>query len=148
LAPISAEAPSGASLRHDGTYDRIREARREDDPHAPQGIWQRELKRADWAEVDRVGAAALVMRGKDLQIAAWLLEAWINLHGFAGARQGFALILGLCERYWNDLHPLPDGDDFGARIMTIEWVNERMRYPLANVAVTQPSDRGVAAWSW
>jgi type VI secretion system protein ImpA len=148
LTPVHDGAPTGESLRYDGIYDRLREARREEDASAPQGIWKRDLKRADWAEVDRVGSTALVMRGKDLQVAAWLLEAWVYLHGFAGARQGFALLLRLCERYWPELHPLPDGDDFGARILTIEWVNERLRVPLESVPVTKPADHGVRAWTW
>ena len=34
LYPISVERPAGESLRYEGTYDRIREARRQDDAGA------------------------------------------------------------------------------------------------------------------
>jgi type VI secretion system ImpA family protein len=148
LAPIQDGAPAGMALRYDPVFDRIREARREDDASLPQGIWARDLKRADWAEVDRVGSAAMVMRGKDLQVGGWLLEAWIRLHGFAGARQGFELLFGLADRYWAALHPLPDGTDFGARIATIEWVNEKLVATVASIPVTAPTDDAIRAWTW
>ena len=45
LAPISEKRPAGESLRYEGTYDRIMEARREDDPSLEQGVWKR-CKRA------------------------------------------------------------------------------------------------------
>ena len=47
VVPISDEKPSGESVRYTGTYDQIRQARREDDPGMKQGIWKTELKRAD-----------------------------------------------------------------------------------------------------
>ena len=148
LAPIQDAAPTGMPLRYDAVYDRIRESRREDDSSLPQGIWTRDLKRADWPEVNRVGTTAMVMRGKDLQVAAWLLEAWIHLHDFAGMRQGFELIFGLADRYWTGLHPLPDGTDFGARIATIEWVNEKLVAAIAAIPVTAPTDHAIRAWTW
>jgi type VI secretion system ImpA family protein len=148
LAPIQDAAPTGLPLRYDAVYDRIRESRREDDSSLPQGIWTRDLKRADWPEVNRVGTTAMVMRGKDLQVAAWLLEAWIHLHDFAGARQGFELMFGLADRYWPTLHPLPDGTDFGARIATIEWVNEKLSAVIAAIPVTAPTDHAIRAWTW
>ncbi len=149
LTPIQDAAPAGAPLRYDPVYDRIREARREDDSSLPQGIWTRDLKKADWSEVDRVGSAATVMRGKDLQVGGWLLEAWIHLHGFAGARQGFELLFGLADRcFWPTRHPLPDGADFGARTATIEWVNEKLVTAVAAIPVTAPADRAIRAWTW
>jgi type VI secretion system protein ImpA len=148
LAPIQGAAPSGMPLRYDAAFDRMKEARREDDASLPQGIWTRDLKRADWSEVDRVGTNAMVMRGKDLQMAGWLLEAWIHLHDFAGARQGFELLFGLADRYWDTLHPLPDGDDFGARASTLEWVNEKLSTAIASIPVTAPTDHAIRAWTW
>src|ERR1051325_2681596 len=88
LSPISAESPSGESLRYEGTYDRIRAARREDDPRLSRGIYEAEPKRADWRPVEALAVEALATRTKDLQIAAWLTEAWTKLYGLAGAREG------------------------------------------------------------
>jgi len=41
LAPIPGAKPSGENLRYAPVYDKIKEARREDDD-APQGEWQRD----------------------------------------------------------------------------------------------------------
>src|SRR5690242_11726955 len=87
LLPISEKAPSGEPLRYEGTYDRIMEARREDDASLEQGVWKRELKKADWILVNQLCLEALQKHSKDLQIAAWLLESWIHLRGFPGVRR-------------------------------------------------------------
>src|SRR4051812_43072758 len=85
LAPISPEMPAGENLRYEELYDRIRNARRED-PDLPMGVWETDLKRADWSLVEALCTEALEQRTKDLQIAIWLLEARIVLHGFSGVR--------------------------------------------------------------
>src|SRR5205085_2362578 len=53
LEPISAERPVGESLRYEGTYDRIQEARREDDQRLSQGIYRTHPKQADWEADER-----------------------------------------------------------------------------------------------
>ena len=40
LTPIPGANPSGPDLRYDPLYDRIKEARREEDD-VPQGVWKR-----------------------------------------------------------------------------------------------------------
>ena len=47
LNPIAGDNPSGRNLRSTPIYDKIREARREDE-ELPQGAWQIERKLADW----------------------------------------------------------------------------------------------------
>ena len=47
LQPIPGPHPGGASLRYDPVYDKLKEARREDDD-IPQGEWARQRKVADW----------------------------------------------------------------------------------------------------
>ncbi len=148
LAPIAGESPAGASMRYDALFDLLKDAKREEDASLPQGIWSREIKRADWPTVHNIGCEIVAHRSKDLQVGAWLLEAWIKLHGFAGARLGFAVLLGLCEQYWNDLHPLPDGGDQSARISTVEWINERLPVRILDVAITRPTDVDGRPWSW
>src|SRR5262245_38391261 len=100
LAPIPGENPAGQSVRYDGTYDALREARRADDPHMSQGEWVRELKVADWLVVMTRATEVLGARSKDLQVAAWLLEALVKRHGFAGLRDGLHLLWELQERFW------------------------------------------------
>ena len=88
LQPISAAHPAGNSLRYDSTYDRIQEARREDDQRLTQGIYRAVPKRADWETDEAICLEALEKRTKDLQIAGWLLEAWLHLRGFRGVEAG------------------------------------------------------------
>ena len=119
-APISTENPCGAWLRYDVTYDEVRDARREDDAGLPQGVWASELKRANWATVEKLCAEALSGRTKDLQLAAWLMEAWIQLDGFAGAARGFELMRRLCSTFWDGMYPALDNDP-APRLAPIQW---------------------------
>ena len=73
-----------------GMYDEIREARRADENLA-QGEWQTELKIADFPKVLKSWRRCTCSKSKDLQIAAWLSEALVKLHGFAGLRDGLKI---------------------------------------------------------
>ena len=148
LMPISGARPSGEPLRYSGLYDQIQEARREDDPALPQGVWKTELKKADWPEVERLCLDALETRSKDLQLAAWLLEAWIHLDDAAGAAQGFQLLAGLCESYWDSLHPEIEGDDLESRLAPLWWIDERLSETLRmHVALSRPEGDGSLAYT-
>ncbi|HTF64719.1 MAG TPA: type VI secretion system protein TssA, partial [Edaphobacter sp.] len=147
MAPISAERPCGEWLRYQGTYDQVREMRREDDAGLPQGVWQSELKRADWGAVETLCAEALVHRSKDLQLAAWLLEAWIQLDSFTGAWRGIELMRRLCSDFWEQMYPALDGQDLAARLAPIRWVNEKLARRLRRLRLTRPGMESVLAYS-
>src|SRR5580658_8919484 len=70
LNPIAGPSPAGESLRYEGTYDKIRDARTEDNPVLAQGVWKAPLKKAQWSEVANLCLDALETRTKDIQIAA------------------------------------------------------------------------------
>lgn len=149
LRPVSAERPAGDDLRYEGTYDRIREARREDDPRLSRGIYEAEPKRADWKAAEAACLEALATRTKDLQVAAWLLEAWIHRRGFAGVREGLRLLVALCETFWDDLYPRLDPDGgAGARAAPFQWINEKLPLKLKQVAVTAPQAADAEAYSY
>jgi type VI secretion system protein ImpA len=147
-APISAERPAGDDLRYDGTYDLIREARREDDPKQTQGIYKTELKKADWLEVERLCTHALANRTKDIQIAAWLTEAWLRLYGFAGCRDGLRLLAGLLEKYWPILYPELNEGDAGNRVGTFVWINEKLSMQLKLIPITLPKSNELHPYSF
>jgi type VI secretion system protein ImpA len=148
LAPVSEEAPAGAWLRFEPVYDEIKRLREHDDPALPQGVWQRELRRADWPAVAALCAATLETGSKDLQIAAWLTEAWIHLDGFPGLERGLRLIAGLCRAYWPDLHPALEGEDAEARLAPVAWVADRLQLPLKLVPVTSPAGEDATPYGW
>ena len=126
LTPISAEAPAGVSLRYEGTYDKIREARREDDPSIPTGVWERTLKVADYGAVQKLGDEALERRSKDLQIAAWLVDTWAHVYGLAGVRRGIELTAGMCARFWDAMFPVIEDGEEEARARIFDWVDDAL----------------------
>jgi type VI secretion system ImpA family protein len=148
LAPISVERPSGESLRYAGLHDEIQELRREDDATLPQGVWKRELKRADWDAVAAACSAALGSRTKDLQVAAWLLEAWLHLDGLAGCDRGLRLVRALCEGFWDDVHPQVEDGDADYRLAPLHWLAERLPAMLKSVPLTAPGSEEDGPYAW
>ncbi len=141
IAPIAADSPTGDSLRYDNTYQHIAEARREDDPTLPQGNWKRPLKRADWVQVDKLCTEALALKSKDIQIAGWLTEAWLHLHGLEGLARGLGLIESLCINYWDAIHPQLEEGETEYRIAPFVWMNDKLSLALR---LTVPIVEGAA----
>lgn len=148
LTPISGARPSGEPLRYSGVYDQVQEARREDDPTLPQGVWKTDLKKADWPEVERLCLDALETRSKDLQLAVWLLEAWLHLDAAAGVAQGLRLLGGLCESFWETLHPEMEDGDPEVRLAPLFWLEEKLSDALKrHIPVTRPETDGSPSYA-
>jgi type VI secretion system ImpA family protein len=148
LTPISADRPSGQYLRHEGTYDAIQEARRQDD-ELDQGPWVTDRKRADWGEVIRFCLDALYSRSKDVRIAAWLLDALIHEKGVGGSYEGLAAIHHICEAFWETLHPgTPNGDGLEARLSVFEWINQNVSLTLKLVPITSPESADAKPYTY
>lgn len=129
IAPIAGDKPTGVSLRYEKTYQQVAEARREEDATLPQGNWERPLKRADWIQVEQLCSEALAKKTKDIQLAAWLTEAWLHLRGLEGLAQGLGLVESLCEKYWDAIHPQIEDGDIEYRVAPFVWINDNL--PLA-----------------
>lgn len=136
MSPISDQSPSGELLRYEGTYDLIAEARREDDPTLEQGVWKRELKKADWKLVNQLCLEALEKKSKDLQVAAWLLESWIHLNSFSGLRAGCHVLLDLCQTFWDTMYPSLEDAEY--RLAPIHWINEKLLTQIKFIPITNP----------
>jgi type VI secretion system ImpA family protein len=148
LAPIPGQHPAGEWLRYDAAYDELRKLREADDPSLPQGVWKRELKRADWNGLAARAAATLSTRSKDLQIAVWLTEAWLHQRGLAGFAAGMRTIAALCRDFWDTLYPpLEDGSADG-RLAPLAWAADKLLFPLESLAVTSPAGEESAPLSW
>lgn len=126
LAPISRENPSGDYLFYEGTYDQIQEARREDDAGLDQGVWTTDLKKADWGRVQDLCMDALLKRSKDIQLAAWLMEAWLHLDGFWGLRKGLEVLCNVTMEFWEDVHPQSEGGEVEVRTAPFFWINDKL----------------------
>lgn len=152
LSPVSEEAPCGGSLRSDPLFTEIRLAREEDDATLSMRHWERPLKVADWPVIERRCSAAFAHQSKDLQIAAWLLEAWVRQYQLHGLLNGLNLLTGLIERYWGPLYPSMDGDDVDARLAPFEWLNDslpltlKLHITLVHLVDRKPSRLNLADW--
>ncbi len=120
LSPIPGSSPAGADLRYDPLYDKIKDARHQDDD-APLGDWERPRKAADFALVAKLASEALASRSKDLQLAAWLTEAQLRREGFPGLRDGLELMVGLLRDFWGDLYPPIEDGDAELRASPLAW---------------------------
>ena len=142
LSPFSGTVPTGPDLSFSPAFDQIAELRRFDDPTLDQGEWVRDIKSADWPAVSRLCADLLSTQTKDLRLAGWMTEALSHTRGFAGMAQGLEVCAGLCETFWDALHPQPDeeapvdepGERFEQRIGNLSWLLGQV----AELAQTHP----------
>jgi type VI secretion system ImpA family protein len=148
LAPIDGDSETGNDLRLSPIYRAIADARREENARLPQGIWTRAIKRADWPLVERSCIEALQHHGKDLQVAAWLTEAWTRQRGFAGLGAGLDLLTGLCRMFWSGLHPAIEDDDFGPRVAPFEWLNAYFPALLRDIPIVRSAGETERAYTW
>jgi type VI secretion system protein ImpA len=142
LEPVSTQQPAGSDLRWTAEWDRIKEARRADDD-LDSGKWaKKERKSADWRLVEELASGMLRDRSKDLQLALWLTEAGMKLHGFPGLRDGLRLARELLVRYWdNGLYPpMEDGPE--DRAGPFEWLNNKLVDSIAAIPITVRGDGG------
>jgi type VI secretion system protein ImpA len=132
LAPIPGDAPQGIDIREDfsatSPYNRLRDARSEardaergqdaggDDARDPTPLWR---------SVRELALKTLAETTKDLEVAAWLTEALVRSHGFAGLAAGAQLMAGLAEQYWDGLFPLPDDYGMETRVTPVTGLNGR-----------------------
>jgi type VI secretion system protein ImpA len=115
LLPISVPQPAGEDMTFSAEFDAIEAMRQEDDPNLEQGEWVTDLRVADWPGVATRCEALLRERTKDLRVAVYLTEALAKTQGFAGLRDGLQVCAGLCERFWDSVHPVPEDGDMEQR---------------------------------
>ncbi len=127
LEPIPGDNPAGRPLQYEPEYDQIREARRSEDDSLDQGDWKRGLKSADWDLVVKLCTDCLSTKSKDFQVAAWLTEALLHRHGFAGLRDGLALLHGLQEHFWESYFPEIDDGDLESRHGPFLFLNDKVK---------------------
>jgi type VI secretion system protein ImpA len=142
LNPIEGPNPSGANLRYDPAYDKIKEARREEDK-PPAGMTERDRKVADNPLVIKLATGLLQTKTKDLQLAAWLTEALLKQKGFAGLRDGLALCLGLVDKFWETVYPELEDGDAQSRSAPLGFVGTRLEIPVKLVPVVEKAPYGL-----
>jgi type VI secretion system protein ImpA len=103
LAETSAEPPCGPDLRYDPAYHELEtmlQARQEEEGEGEP----------NWREM-RDRSVELLGRTKDLRVATFLALALLKTEGMTGVRDGLAVLRGLLEHFWDDVHPQLDPED-------------------------------------
>jgi type VI secretion system protein ImpA len=142
LNPVSDSAPCGGDLSFSSDLDAIAHARRFDDPSLDQGEWVTEIKEADWSFVVDNCARLIETQSKDLRLAVWLAEANAKIRHFGGLADGYLLLAGLSDRYWENLHPVPDDGDQELRVGNLSWLLSRSVQLIREIPITE--GRGTA----
>ncbi|MCD4721628.1 MAG: type VI secretion system protein TssA [Desulfobacula sp.] len=145
LMPIPGDNPSGENLRYTTIYDEIQEARKADDL-LDQGDWQHEVKTSDWNAVFSLSMDALETKTKDLQIAAWLLEALTHTKGFEGISLGLTIINNFFDTFWETLYPEIEEDDLDYRAGPFEFINDKLWFPIKEIPITDPGSTPGFSW--
>lgn len=149
LAPISAAAPAGGSLRFSPVIDAIKEARRVEDATLPRGVWVRDLKTADHRLAVRLCREALTDRSKDLLVAAWLVETAARTEGLAHAAEGLGFLADLCAAFWETMYPEHDGTEDSPRFRPIIWLDGALEILLRVTPLTaRRTAEGETPLSW
>jgi type VI secretion system protein ImpA len=104
----------------------------------------------DWDAVVKAASDTLESTAKDLLLASRMTEALVQLHGFAGLRDGLRLLRQLADDHWDSLYPSLEDGDFGVRCAPFEWLDDPVRgarFPvtLRNVPLVKADE---AAYSW
>lgn len=135
LNAIPGENPSGKNLRYDPVYDKIREARREEES-GPLGDLH-EVKKADYAQVVKLATEVLSTRTKDVQIAAWLTEAMLVREHVAGLREALDLLKGFLDNFWDTVHPEIEDDDVEIRSAPLGWIGSKLGDTVKRLPITK-----------
>ncbi len=154
VQPISPKKPAGEDLRMNtspsSVYYRLKDERAKaraierrlvfDDSHdaSPQPSWRTILELAP---------QVISKQSKDLELAAYLIEALVREKGFPGLRDGFRLVRELAENCWNDLFPSPDEDGVASRVAHLAGLNGvggdgTLIRPILAVPITGNSSEG------
>jgi type VI secretion system protein ImpA len=103
LQPVAPATPCGADLEYDPAFLEL-ERLVQGKPEQQMGSAVVPAQEPDWDAIAK-RAAALLGKTKDLRVAFHLTRALLICDGFAGLRDGLAVLRGLVERYWDGLFP-------------------------------------------
>lgn len=153
LQPISENKPAGDDIRADPSptslYYSIKDARNAARAAERNNLFDGNSSEADeqWRKIIQLAPTILQNNAKDLEVASWYTEALVRQYGFQGLRDGFKLIHGLIEQYWDNLYPLPDEDGIETRVASLAGLNGEgaegvLIVPIRNVDITQGSEPG------
>lgn len=105
-------------------YDDIKEARFEEDDTVSFGVWERDLKKADWGLAEKLCVDSIKQKSKDIKILGWLLESLIVLDGFRGVFKGIEILNAFVKTFWNTCYPRNEDNssDQEQKLKILDWI--------------------------
>lgn len=160
LQAIPGESSTGTDLRLDPSpispYYQVKDARSGARADERQGLFGGTIgpeEATRWRPVTELAPEILRDSAKDLEIVAFLIEALARTAGFGGLRDGFRIARELVERFWDDIHPMPDEYGMETRVAPLIGLNGSggggvLLSPIARIPITQGGDHGpFAKWN-
>jgi type VI secretion system protein ImpA len=161
LAPIADDGPTGADPRTNfdpaSRYFRLRDARAEAraaERQADAAGSEDEAPTAQWVPVLRLATELLATEAKDIEVAAWAIEALLRIDGLAGFTAGCRLMQRLLETFWDDVHPMLDDEGLLGRLAPISGLNGEsgegtLIQPLRKLTLFErPDGSSLALWQY
>ena len=154
VGPISEDNSVGEDIRQDSSpsslYNQIKDARSAARAAERHSLFDGGSNEAmeNWYKILELAPDILQNHAKDLEVASWYTEALIRRSGFQGLRDGFAVIRGLIDNYWDNLYPLPDEEDgMETRLAPLTGLNGEgaegvLIAPIRNVTITEGGEQG------
>jgi len=158
LRPIEGENPAGRDLRQSGddaaVYYRLKETRFSARARERQADAEAEgaVQPPEWRVLFEGTQQLLRQQTKDIEVATWLIEAALRLHGFAGLRFGFLVLDGLIERFWTSLHSI-DVETVSDKIAPVAGLNGldgegALIQPIRLTPLAPGGEEPAALWIW
>jgi type VI secretion system protein ImpA len=126
LVEVAPDAPCGNNLEYDSDFLALDRAARTTPQERAVGP-NPQLEEPNWAQIV-AQASQLFARTKDLRIASLLTRALLRAHGLPGLRTGMAVMRGLVEQHWDQVHPQLEAEndnDPTMRINALRELNDR-----------------------
>lgn len=157
LKPISEEAPAGTDPRADSSssslYYRTKDARNAARSAERAAVDVGGTPPEEWATVADTAAEILSTTAKDLEVAAWLVEALLRTDGFAGLRDGLKVLTGIVRDHWDGCFPELDEDGIESKVSAVAGLSGSgavgtLIQPTRLVPITSGSQFSFSLWNF
>ncbi|MGQ3213422.1 type VI secretion system protein TssA [Shinella sp.] len=157
LQNISEEAPAGTDPRADSSptslYYRTKDARNAARSAERAAVEIGAAPPPEWITVAETAMEIIGSHGKDLEIAAWLVEALLRQEGFAGLRDGMNVITGIVSGFWEPCFPELDEDGIEGKVSAVAGLNGSgavgtLIQPIRLVPITRGSQWSFSLWNY
>ena len=141
---------AGIDLTLTTIYDDIKNARVEEDERLSLGVWERDLKKADWETVEKLSIEALTEKTKDLQIVGWLMESLIVMDEFSGIFKGMSILNAFLETFWNSSYPKNEDNtsDDEQKLRILEWLYDTINKKFCLINFLKYNDKKISIYNY